>query len=74
MPLLRFQPVPIADLKLFRRIIAREDDVLVDSYSRPGTGKISDDVPAFIHREHREMVAAVRKLDRLIGDKKKGGR
>lgn len=58
--------VPIRELKLFRKIIRREQKVLVDSFSVPRTGKLADSTPHVIVREYLEMSKALEKLDEYL--------
>jgi hypothetical protein len=55
--------VPVEDLRLFQRIIAREASILFDSFAEPGRRKLADSTPRYVYSEYAEMRGALKKLD-----------
>jgi hypothetical protein len=66
--------VPVRELKMFRKIIQREANVVLASFALPGAKTLSDDAPTFIMREYLEMKRSLGKLDEFIAASKKAGR
>lgn len=64
--------VAVSELKIFRKIIQREANIVLASYAVPGSKALSDTTPHFIVREYLEMQRALGKLDGFIAEK--GGR
>lgn len=63
--------VSLRDLKLFRKIIEEHAENLGSSYhvwrqEYTKRGPIDESAPMSVHREYREMLRALNKLDRLL--------
>lgn len=58
--------VPVRELKIFRKIIQREANVVLASYSHPGEKTLDDSTPTFVMREYLEMRRAIGKLDEYL--------